>query len=94
MVWMNTIQHSLSKQSFEFLEYLSQNNPGLKSILFSCPQEEILEQLDGVVSDTQRNRIIVEKMVEIQLIYLSMNVEGLAIERPSRLPRQVPYGQR
>lgn len=75
---MSAIQHSLSKQSFEFLEYLSQNNPGLKSILFSCPQEEILEQLDGVVSDTQRNRITVEKMVEIQLIYLSMNVEGLA----------------
>ena len=91
---MSAIQHSLSKQSFEFLEYLSQNNPGLKSILFSCPQEEILEQLDGVVSDTQRNRITVEKMVEIQLIYLSMNVEGLAIKRPSRLPRQVPYGQR
>lgn len=76
-----------------FLKFLPQNISGLKTIktaLSFRPQEEILEQLDGAItielaSDTQRDRIIVEKMVELKFSYLSTNVKLLVIEDLSHL---------
>lgn len=75
---------------FKLLGTLSQKIPGLKVILSSRPQEEILDQLDGAArielrSDTQRDGIIVGKTVERQLFYLSTNVKALVIDRLSRL---------
>ena len=74
---------------FKRLGTLSQSIPGLKTILSSRPQEEILDQLDGAArielrSDTQRDGIIVEKTVENQLSYLSTNVKALIIDKLSR----------
>lgn len=80
----------LSRNSiFKLLGNLSQNVPGLKTILSSRPQEEILDQLDGAArielhSDTQRDGIIVEKIINNQLSYLSTNVKALVIDRLSR----------
>ena len=75
---------------FKLLRTLSRKIPGLKIILSSRRQEEILDQLDGTArielrSDTQRDGIIVEKTVEMQLFYLSTNVKALVIDRLSRL---------
>jgi NACHT domain len=72
------------------LEALTQKIPGLKTILSTRPQEEILEQLDNtaridMVSDVRRDSIVVEKTVETRLFYLSTDVKALVIERLSRL---------
>ncbi|KAK1139007.1 hypothetical protein N8T08_001586 [Aspergillus melleus] len=60
---------------------------GLKTILSSRPQEDVLEQLEEMgmarvelSSDARRDAIIVEKTVERQLSYLSADVKGLIIE--------------
>lgn len=70
------------------LKTLSQKVSGLKTVLSSRPQEDILEQLDETArielgSDAQRDGIIIEKTVECQLSYLSTNVKALIIERLS-----------
>lgn len=75
---------------FKLLGTLSQNIPGLKTILSCRPQEEILNQLDGAAkmelrSDPQRDAIIVQKTVERQLFYLSTDVRALVIDKLSRL---------
>lgn len=72
------------------LKTLSQKVSGLKTVLSSRPQEDILEQLDETArielgSDAQRDGIIIEKTVECQLSYLSTNVKALIIERLSHL---------
>lgn len=72
------------------LKILSQKFSGLKTILSSRPQEEILEQLDGTTRidldfDARRDRIIVEKGVERQLPYLVPDVKALVIDELSRL---------
>jgi hypothetical protein len=74
----------------KLLKTLSQKISGLKTLLSSRPEEEILEQLDEMArielgSDAQRDAIVVEKTVERQLFYLSTNVKALVIERLSRL---------
>ncbi|KAJ9269456.1 hypothetical protein DTO212C5_4519 [Paecilomyces variotii] len=83
--------HSTSRNTLlRLLKTLSQKIPGFKTILSSRPEEEILEQLDGMArielgSDAQRDAIIVETTVQRQLFYLSANVKALVIERLSRL---------
>lgn len=72
----------------KLLKTLSQKITGLKTVLSSRPQEEILELLDGTArmemgSDAERDGIIVEKAVERQLFYLSADVKTLVIERLS-----------
>jgi ankyrin repeat protein len=72
------------------LKILMQKTPRLKVILSSRPQEEILEQLDGIAkidlgSDAERDGIIVEKTVERKLFYLSKDVRTLVTETLSRL---------
>ncbi|PYI07524.1 hypothetical protein BO78DRAFT_90581 [Aspergillus sclerotiicarbonarius CBS 121057] len=72
------------------LKSLSQNIPGVKTILSTRPQEEILEELHNMPRielkhDALRDRIIVEKTVENQLPHLSMDVRALVIERLSHL---------
>lgn len=79
-------QNSLLKS----LKILSQKTPRLKVILSSRPQEEILEQLDGIAkidlgSDAERDRLIVEKTVERKLYNLSNDVRALVTETLSRL---------
>ncbi|KAF7591584.1 hypothetical protein BBP40_001332 [Aspergillus hancockii] len=74
----------------KLLKTLLQKVSGLKPILSSRPEEEILEQLHGTAkielgSDAQRDAIVVEKTVERRLSYLSMNVKALVIERLSFL---------
>lgn len=74
----------------KLLKTLAQKTPGLKTILSSRPQEEILEQLDEMarielVPDAQRDGIIVEKTVESKLPYLSTSVKALVIEELSHL---------
>lgn len=76
----------------KFLKILMQKIPGLKVILSSRPQEEILKQLDetariDLASDSQRDRIIVEKTVENKLSHLSADVKDLVIEKLSHLAR-------
>ncbi|CRG85930.1 Cytoplasmic dynein 2 heavy chain 1 [Talaromyces islandicus] len=75
-----------------FLKILMQKTPGLKVILSSRPQEEILKQLDktamiDLASDSQRDHIIVEKTVEKKLSHLSANVKELVIEKLSHLAK-------
>jgi ankyrin repeat protein len=72
------------------LRNLSQKTPRLKILLSSRPQEEILEQLSGMAkidlrSNAERDRIIVEKTVEMQLDYLSKDVKALVTEKLCRL---------
>lgn len=72
------------------LRDLSQTTPRLKVLLSSRPEEEILQLLSGMakinmISDTERDRIIVEKTVERQLSYLSKPVRVLISQSLSRL---------
>ncbi|OKL57502.1 hypothetical protein UA08_06898 [Talaromyces atroroseus] len=74
----------------KLLKKLSQTIPGLKTIVSSRPQEEILEQLDGtprmnIGSNAHRDAFIVEKTVEMQLPDLSPSVKALVIEKLSHL---------
>ena len=74
---------------FKLLGTLSQSIPGLKIILSSHPQEEILDQLNRAAriklhSNTQQDGIIIEKAVKNQLSYLSTNVKALIINRLSQ----------
>ncbi|OJJ79437.1 uncharacterized protein ASPGLDRAFT_77654 [Aspergillus glaucus CBS 516.65] len=70
----------------KLLKTLSRKISGLKTILSSRPQEEILEQLDEAAArielgpDVQRDGIIVDKIVESKLSYLSMDVKALLSE--------------
>ncbi|KAJ5212655.1 uncharacterized protein N7498_004301 [Penicillium cinerascens] len=64
-----------------FLRTVSQTTSGIKVILSARPREEILEQLDDMTriemgSDPERDRIIVEKTLEI-LSYLSPELKAL-----------------
>ncbi len=72
------------------LKILMEKTPRFKVILSSRPQEEILEQLDGIAkidlgSDVERDRVIVENTVERKLFYLSKDVRALVTETLSRL---------
>ncbi|KAH7175806.1 hypothetical protein EDB81DRAFT_896495 [Dactylonectria macrodidyma] len=74
----------------KFLKTSTQRFPRLKTILSSRPQEEILEQIDGMAkidlgSDPVRDGVIVEKIVEKQLFYLSQNVKAFVTDSISRL---------
>ncbi|RYO93538.1 hypothetical protein DL763_004334 [Monosporascus cannonballus] len=76
----------------KFLKTLSQKTPGLKTLLSSRPQEEILEQLQDtaridLVSDAKRDGFIVRKTIERQLSYLSEDVKALVEETLSRLAK-------
>ncbi len=67
------------------LRALTQRTPRLKILLSSRPQEEILEQLEGMskiamVSDIERDWMIVEKTVETRLPYLPQDVKTLVTE--------------
>lgn len=73
-----------------FLRDLLQRTPRIKILLSSRPHEEILEQLADapridLVSNAERDRIIVTKTVEGKLSYLKDNVKSLIIERLSRM---------
>lgn len=77
----------------KMLRSLSQKTPRLKILLSSRPQEEILDQLQGVPridlsSDVQRDALIVRHTVVRQLHYLSDNVRELVIERLSGLAQR------
>lgn len=72
------------------LKTITKKVSGLKIMLSSRPQEEILEQLDGtarieLIADPQRDRIIIDSKVERQLFYLSTDVKALVVERLSPL---------
>ncbi|KAK3897898.1 hypothetical protein C8A05DRAFT_38527 [Staphylotrichum tortipilum] len=71
------------------LRALTQRTPRLKILLSSRPEEEILEQLSGMskiamVSDIDRDWIIVEKTVETRLPYLPKDVKALVTETLAR----------
>lgn len=73
------------------LKNISQNNTSrLKILLSTRPDEEILEQLNGMSkivmeSNTARDRLIVEKTVETRLFYLPDQVKALVIKALSHL---------
>lgn len=72
----------------KFLKTLSESISGLKIILSSRPQEKILGQLGQTPrielgSDVQRDRIIVEKTVDMQLSDLSAEVTAFVINELS-----------
>ncbi|KAF4467462.1 NACHT nucleoside triphosphatase [Fusarium albosuccineum] len=72
------------------LETFTQKFPRFRFILSSRPQEEILDQVDGMAKiylpcNTKRDGVIVQKSVEGRLSYLSKDVKTLIIERLSRL---------
>ncbi|RYP45020.1 hypothetical protein DL768_008585 [Monosporascus sp. mg162] len=76
----------------KLLKTLSQKTRGLKTLLSSRPQEEILEQLQDAAwidlgSDAKRDGFIVRKTVERQLSYLSEDVKVLVEETLSRLAK-------
>ena len=76
----------------QLLKVLSQKNPRLKTILSSRPEEEILDQLDGMaridlISNAERDDIIVEHTVERRLSYLSKDVKSLVVKTLSRLAK-------
>lgn len=68
---------------------LTEKAPGLRVLLSSRPEEEIVEQLSGVStiampSDAVRDRFIVEKTVEHRLCYLASDVKELVTDTLSR----------
>lgn len=70
------------------LTVLSRKNPRLKTLLSSRPGEEILEQLDvttkiDLVSNAERDGVIVKHTVERRLPYLSKDAKALVIEKLS-----------
>ncbi|KAF7877700.1 hypothetical protein EAF04_001371 [Stromatinia cepivora] len=72
------------------LRDLSQKTPRLKVLLSSRPEEEILQLLSGMAkinlnSDTERDRIIIEKTVERQLSHLSKPVKVFISQSLTRL---------
>ncbi|KAJ5960179.1 uncharacterized protein N7479_007329 [Penicillium vulpinum] len=74
------------------LKEISQKVSGLKVLLSSRAQGEILEQLHDtakveMIADTHRDGIIVEKAVERKLFDLSPDVKSLVIERLTRLAK-------
>jgi hypothetical protein len=74
----------------KLLRNLSKKTPRLKVILSSRPEEEILEQLDqavriGMGTNTQKDTVIVQHIVESQLPYLSGDVKAVVTETLSRL---------
>lgn len=74
------------------LGLLCKKTPRLKVLLSSRPEEEILEQLNKVVtinlsSSTERDRIIVEAWVERQLYSLSDEVKEQVSDKLSSLAR-------
>jgi hypothetical protein len=72
------------------LRRMSERAPRLKILLSSRPEEEILEQLQGVgkvaigTLDAARDRHIVEKTVGTRLCYLPSNVKALVAETLSQ----------
>ena len=78
------------KSLLKLLRTLSQKTPRIKIILSSRPQEEILEQLNGMAridlgANAKRDGIIVRQTVERKLFYLSNDVRELVIDRTTRL---------
>ena len=74
------------------LKTMSERAPRLKILLSSRPEEEILEQLDGVSkiamgSDAARDHLIVEKTASTRLFYLADDVKALVTEALSRTAR-------
>lgn len=81
-VYRNTLLQSLTK--------LSQDTPRVKILLSSRPEEEILEQLTTMAKivihpDAERDRLIVEKTVQMQLFYLSEDVKKAITKKLSLL---------
>ncbi|TPX14511.1 uncharacterized protein E0L32_005475 [Thyridium curvatum] len=78
---------------------MTENAPRLKILLSSRPEEEILEQLNGLDkiamgSDPARDRLIVERTVETRLCYLSDDVKELVIHILSRSAQGSPIWTR
>ncbi|ERS96506.1 hypothetical protein HMPREF1624_07422 [Sporothrix schenckii ATCC 58251] len=76
----------------ESLNALSQKTPSLKVLLSTRPEEEILVRLNEtariyLVSNAERDRIIVRKLVERQLHFLAKDVKDLVFEKLSLLAR-------
>ncbi|KAF2721180.1 hypothetical protein K431DRAFT_312687 [Polychaeton citri CBS 116435] len=76
----------------KLMKTVSQSNPRLKTLLSTRPEEEILEQLDGiakidVVSDPRRDRIIVERIIAKQLPHLPNDVKTIIADKLSCLAR-------
>ncbi|KAB8213009.1 NACHT domain protein [Aspergillus novoparasiticus] len=70
------------------LETLLLKVQGLKTLLSTRPEQEILEQLGEIPrieldSDTERDAIVAEKLIESQLSYLSTDVRALVLDRLS-----------
>jgi hypothetical protein len=80
------------RQRLKFLKTLSEDILGLRTLLSSRPQEKILDQLGDAArielgSDGQRDRIIVEKTVDMHLSDLSAEVKSFVIDELSRRAR-------
>lgn len=70
---------------FDLLKALLKSNLGIKVMLASRPEEGILQQLDTVdkirvKSDTSRDALIVQTIVDTRLSYLTKEVKDLVIE--------------
>ena len=74
----------------KLLKSLLRRHSRLKTIPSCRPDEEVLEQLNGlatiaIASDAKRDRIIVEHTVEKKLPFLSKDVRALVVQTLSRL---------
>lgn len=82
-----------SRGSFlHLLEMLSGKVPSLRTLLSSRPEQEILEQLGETAvieldPNAERDTVVVEKVVQDQLSYLSVDVKALVQERLSHSAR-------
>lgn len=82
-----------SRGSFlHLLEMLSGKVPSLRILLSSRPEQEILEQLGETAvmeldANAERDTVVVERLVQDQLSYLSMDVKALVQERLSHSAR-------
>ncbi|XRM48711.1 hypothetical protein ABZX51_011625 [Aspergillus tubingensis] len=78
-----------SRGSFlHLLEMLSGKVPSLRILLSSRPEQEILEQLGETAvmeldANAERDTVVVERLVQDQLSYLSMDVKALVQKRLS-----------
>ncbi|WPH01822.1 Hypothetical protein R9X50_00467600 [Acrodontium crateriforme] len=72
------------------LQKSAESNKRLKILVCSRPNEEILQRFDDLaridlISDSHRDRMIVEHTVKLQLMYLPQNVKELVIDHLSSM---------
>lgn len=78
---------------FKLLNVLLQKNSKFKIILFFRSEKKILKQFDetiriDLISNVERDDVIVAHTVERRLFYLSKNVKSLVVKNLSRLAQK------